>query len=66
MSDARSSTARDEAQRVSCDFCGAQVDRVRRIALDKEYERLRTPHVVRYACEPCSEQKERERKAQGS
>jgi len=44
-----------------CDFCGVQVSRVRRIALDGEYERLRTPHSVRYACPECSERKERER-----
>ena len=44
-----------------CDFCGQQVSRVRRIALDGEYERLRTPHQVRYACPACSDLKERER-----
>ena len=44
-----------------CDFCGDQVMRVRRVALDGEYERLRTRHQTRYACEACSEKKERER-----
>ena len=44
-----------------CDFCGAVVPRVRRVALDRDYERLRTPHPVKYACPPCSEAKERSR-----
>lgn len=44
-----------------CDFCGDVVPRVRRVALDGEYERLQTRHAVRYACPSCSEQKERER-----
>jgi hypothetical protein len=46
---------------LSCDFCGEQVPSVRRVALDRDYERLRTPHRELYACERCSEQKERER-----
>ncbi len=44
-----------------CDFCGELAPRVRRIALDQGYERLRTPHQVRYACSACSEEKERQR-----
>ena len=44
-----------------CDFCGDEVPSVRRIALDAEYERLRTPHWERYACSACSERKERVR-----
>jgi NAD(P)H-nitrite reductase large subunit len=44
-----------------CDFCGELVPRVRRIALDHGYERLRTPHQVRYACSACSDEKERQR-----
>lgn len=44
-----------------CDFCGDLVMRVRRIALDGDYERLQTRHVVRYACESCSDEKERKR-----
>ena len=47
---------------VRCDFCGEVVARVRRIALDRDYERLRTPHKVQYACEPCSVRKEAERR----
>jgi hypothetical protein len=47
--------------RFACDFCGERVARVRRVALDRGYERLQTPHPVRYACERCSEQKERAR-----
>ena len=44
-----------------CDFCGLEVASVKRVALDGEYERLRTPHNPRYACPDCSERKERER-----
>ncbi len=44
-----------------CDFCRAVVPSVRRVALDRNYERLRTSHQVRYACPACSERKERER-----
>jgi hypothetical protein len=44
-----------------CDFCGATVSSVRRIALDHGYDRLQLPHRERYACGPCSERKERER-----
>lgn len=44
-----------------CDFCGQETPSVRRIALDRSYERLRTPHRERYACRACSEKKERTR-----
>ena len=44
-----------------CDFCGDEVQRVRRVALDRDYDRLQADHLVRYACETCSEQKERRR-----
>ena len=50
-----------EASGLSCDFCGDEVSSVRRVALDGDYERLRTKHAVQYACEACSERKERER-----
>ena len=46
---------------IVCDFCGQQVATVRRVALDREYERLRTPHREQYACDECSEKKERRR-----
>ncbi len=49
------------APQLRCDFCGASVTRVRRIALDRDYDRLQQPHLVRYACPECSERKERER-----
>jgi hypothetical protein len=52
---------RIEAPELRCDFCGALVPRVRRIALDRDYERLQTPHPVRYACPECSQRKEHER-----
>ena len=45
-----------------CDFCGRETMTVRRIALDRGYDRLRTPHVERYACPECSAKKERERR----
>ena len=44
-----------------CDFCGQTVARVRRIALDQDYDRLQKPHAVQYACDDCSEAKERQR-----
>jgi len=44
-----------------CDFCGQESPRVRRVALDRDYDRLQTPHLVRYACENCSRKKEQER-----
>lgn len=47
--------------RFRCDFCGESVARVRRVALDRGYERLQTPHELRYACERCSEEKEQRR-----
>ena len=46
---------------VHCDFCSAVVPSVRRIALDRDYERLRTPHKEQFACPACSEKKEQER-----
>ena len=46
---------------VRCDFCDAAVPEGRRVALDRDYERLRTPHRERYACPACSEKKEQQR-----
>ena len=43
-----------------CDFCGEATTSVRRVALDRDYERLRTPHKELYACEACSAKKEQE------
>jgi hypothetical protein len=51
----------DAQGRFRCDFCGEWFPRVRRVALDRDYERLQTPHAVQYACPECSERKERER-----
>ncbi len=42
-----------------CDFCQDEVTSVRRVALDGDYERLRTPHVAQYACPDCFEKKDR-------
>lgn len=50
-----------EGSQLRCDFCGEPSESVRRVALDGSYERLRTRHVPQYACETCSERKERER-----
>ena len=36
----------DDVAKIRCDFCGQVSDRVRRIALDRGYERLQTPHLV--------------------
>ncbi len=64
MGEASEDTAGAEVPRegLRCDFCGAVVPRVQRVALDAGYERLRTPHRVRYACPACSEKKERDRR----
>ena len=44
-----------------CDFCGEPAPVVRRVALDRGYERLQPLHPVRYACPRCSEEKEQRR-----
>lgn len=49
-----------------CDFCDEEVPSVQRVALDGEYERLRTPHAVLYACPSCSRRKEQDRTRSGS
>ena len=46
---------------VRCDFCGRETTSVRRVALDGDYERLRTRHQAQYACAECSADKERAR-----
>ncbi len=54
--------AQEEAEALlRCDFCGEEAPRVRRVALDGQYDRLQRPHHVQYACEACSEAKERAR-----
>ena len=65
MSEQGRSTGREEKPSqagLRCDFCGQETATVRRIALDRGYERLRTPHLERYACPECSAKKERERR----
>lgn len=44
-----------------CDLCGKEVPSVRRVALDREYDRLQLAHKELYACEPCFESKEQKR-----
>ena len=59
---AEGETSGEEGQeRLVCDFCGHEVPRVRRVALDEDYDRLRTPHRVQYACDRCSRKKEDQR-----
>jgi hypothetical protein len=48
-------------QPLVCDFCGEPAPVVRRVALDRGYERLQTLHPARYACPRCSEEKEQRR-----
>lgn len=47
---------------IRCDFCGEAAPSVRRVALDRDYERLLTPHKERYACPKCSAAKDAERR----
>ena len=44
-----------------CDLCGNEVPAVRRVALDREYDRLQLAHKELYACDPCFESKEQRR-----
>lgn len=50
-----------DEQTIRCDLCGEEALSVRRVALDGDYDRLRKPHQVLYACTSCSEKKERRR-----
>ncbi len=47
-----------------CDFCGKQCETVQRIALDKDYDRITVKHQIKYACQECSEKKEKDRRKQ--
>ncbi|MCP5055234.1 MAG: hypothetical protein GY937_00755 [bacterium] len=62
MSPETPDSARSSSSGLSCDFCGEEAASVRRVALDEEYERLRTPHREQYACPSCSDRKEQERR----
>jgi ribosomal protein L37AE/L43A len=59
--DRKDEATEDSRQDMQCDFCSRVVPSVRRVALDGDYERLRTKHSVRYACPSCSQSKEEER-----
>jgi hypothetical protein len=61
MSDAQDTQRGPDGVPQRCDFCGDPSTTVRRVALDNDYERLRTPHREQYACSRCSEDKERRR-----
>jgi len=50
---------------MKCDLCGKEVETVRRVAVDKGYDRLTKMHKKLYACSDCSEKKEKDRKAKG-
>jgi hypothetical protein len=54
-------TGRDQAAGRRCDLCGNEAISVRRVALDREYDRLQLAHKELYACEPCFEAKEQRR-----
>lgn len=56
-----SSLSPEEDRAIRCDICGNEAPSVHRVALDGDYDRLRTPHQVLYACPPCSAKKERQR-----
>ena len=58
-SETASQTPEDVRRR--CDFCGDRVASVRRVALDREYDRLQKTHQERYACASCFEKKEQAR-----
>ena len=61
MTKATPRTIVGEANSRTCDFCGDQVQSVRRVALDREYDRLLKVHKELYACSECFENKERQR-----
>lgn len=44
-----------------CDLCGDTVGAVRRVALDREYDRLQKAHHELYSCSTCFESKEKKR-----
>jgi hypothetical protein len=44
-----------------CDFCGDRVMTVRRVALDRDYDRLQKIHHEQYSCSSCFEEKEKSR-----
>ncbi|MBI5560960.1 MAG: hypothetical protein HY883_06765 [Deltaproteobacteria bacterium] len=50
---------------LKCDFCGKETERVVRVALDKDYDRLTVRHKKMYACPECSKKKEEERRKRG-
>lgn len=52
-------TERPEGRK--CDFCGDRVQSVRRVALDREYDRLQKAHKELYSCSVCFENKENQR-----
>ena len=51
---------------LTCDFCGKPSATIRRIALDDGYDRITTKTPAKYACGPCSSEKEQARLAKGS
>ncbi|HBO84543.1 MAG: hypothetical protein A2073_02460 [Deltaproteobacteria bacterium GWC2_42_11] len=49
---------------LKCDLCGKEFDTVRRIAVDKDYDRLSIRHEIKYSCPECFKKKEESRKKQ--
>ncbi len=63
MTEPNGATRPADGVEMRCDFCQQVVSSVRRVALDGDYERLRTPHAEQYACPTCFEKKDLERQA---
>ncbi len=57
------SVQKEDAYTVKCDFCGKEVSTVKRVAMDRDYDRLTVKHEVKFACEECSKKKDEERRA---
>lgn len=49
------------SEELVCDFCGKSAEALRRIALDDGYDRIATKVAPKYACAPCSTEKEQTR-----
>jgi hypothetical protein len=45
---------------LKCSFCGQEVERVFRVALGGDYDRLSVAHPVKWACLPCHLARNRE------
>lgn len=50
---------------MKCDFCGKETETVKRVAIDRGYDRLTVKHEIKYACEECSKKKDIDRQVAG-